>query len=163
MCLLIHPVHLVFEQGNTRFWGVVTVKFTRKLEGAGQVLGIKFRPASFYPFYQKPVSNFTDNKLPFSEVFDEDVEALEAGILSDTINEKMVDRAESFLLEHLPVKDLKSDKINEIIHQIMDNKSILKVDDVVKKFDLSKTDASENIQKICRCWPQMDHSEIQAA
>lgn len=137
--VLSHPsVHLVFERGNTRCWGVVTGKFTRKLEGEGQVLGIKFRPAAFYPFYQRTVSDFTDDTLPFSAIFDEDVTSVESEILSDTVNESMVKRAESFLMNHLPGKDPKIQEINTIIETIMNEKSIIKVDDVIDRFDVSK-------------------------
>src|SRR6266536_3545587 len=43
-------VHLCFEAGRSRIQGVVTGRFTRLLEGAGSVLGVKFRPAGFRPF-----------------------------------------------------------------------------------------------------------------
>ena len=45
---LPHPnVHLVFERGLTRIFGVHTARFTRVLEGAGCVFGVKFRPGGF--------------------------------------------------------------------------------------------------------------------
>src|SRR5699024_3121904 len=61
--VLSHPsVHLVFEHGNTWIWGVVKGKFTRKLEGKGHVLGIKFRPGGFYPFSKEVTASFTDDR-----------------------------------------------------------------------------------------------------
>lgn len=137
--VLTHPsVHLVFERENTWIWGVVTGKFTRTLEGKGQVLGIKFRPGAFYAFFQKPVASFTDDVLPFKEVFDENLEHLEEEILCHESDEPMVHRAEAFLLRHLPHRDPRIEEINQIIHCIMTEKTILKVDDLVKRFNYSK-------------------------
>src|SRR5262245_54395762 len=56
-------VHLVFEAGTSRVYGVITGKFARRLEGAGQVFGIKFRPGAFYPFLKSPVSQLRDKAI----------------------------------------------------------------------------------------------------
>src|SRR5438045_3865874 len=53
-------VHLVIEKNKSEVVGVMTGKFCRWLEGQGRVLGVKFRPGAFYPFYKAPVSGFTD-------------------------------------------------------------------------------------------------------
>lgn len=142
--VLTHPsVHLVFERfaarrKNTWIWGVVTGKFTRTLEGKGHVLGIKFRPGAFYAFFQKPVATFTDDMLPFKEVFDDDPERLEEELLCNENDELMVHRVEAFLLRHLPERDPRIEEINQIIHCIMHEKIILKVDDLVERFSYGK-------------------------
>lgn len=137
--VLTHPsVHLVFEKRNTWIWGVVTGKFTRELKEKGQVLGIKFLPGAFYAFLQKPVATFTDDLLPFNEVFDDDLEVLEDTILSYESDEHMVNKAEAFLMRHLPEKDPRIEEINQIIQCIMNEKTILKVDDLVKRFSYNK-------------------------
>ncbi len=137
--ILSHPsVHLVFEKGNTKIWGVVSGKFTRKLEGRGKVLGVKFRPGAFFPFIQKSVSGFTDTTLAFNDVFDKNLPALESDILEHKENKKMAERAESFLMEHLPEKDSNIQKINVIIETVMNEPSIIKVDDLTHRFRVSK-------------------------
>lgn len=137
--VLSHPsVHLVFEKENTWIWGVVTGKFTRKLEGRGKVLGVKFRPGAFYLFYQQPVSSFTDNTLAFHKVFDEDLGALESSILDHKDYEQMVEQAESFLMNHLPEKDPKIKQIGDIVETVMNEPAILKVDDLTDQFQMSK-------------------------
>lgn len=137
--ILSHPsVHLVFEKDSTWIWGVVSGKFKRKLESKGKVLGIKFRPAAFYPFYQKSVSGFTDDKLAFTDVFDGDLEVIESDILRKEENEQMAAKAESFLMNHLPEKDPNVDRINEIIDFIKNDSSILKVEDLIAPFNVSQ-------------------------
>src|SRR4051812_33133112 len=49
--VLSHPsVHLVFEHPRPLVYGVNRGLFSRRLEGSGQVLGVKFRPGGFRPF-----------------------------------------------------------------------------------------------------------------
>lgn len=137
--VLSHPsVHLVFEKGNTRIWGVVTGKFTRKLEGRGKVVGIKFRPGGFYPFYQKSVAEFTDSNLSFYEVFDEELESLEQQILHHGENGKMVEQVEKFLMSYLPEIDPNIEKVGSIVETIREDRSIIKVNDITEQFNLSK-------------------------
>lgn len=137
--VLSHPsVHLVFEKGNTRIWGVVSGKFTRKLEEKGKVLGIKFHPGAFYPFYQKSISSFTDDTLALNKVFDEDISTLESEILDPEENYLMVEHAESFLMNHLPEQDINIKRINEIVDAIINDPAILKVDDLTERYQISK-------------------------
>lgn len=137
--VLSHPsVHLVFEKENTWIWGVVSGKFTRKLEGEGKVLGVKFRPGAFYPFYHQSVSGFTDDTLAFNEAFDDDLRKLESDILEHEENEQIVEQTESFLINHLPEKDSKITQINEIVETVMNEPAILKVDDLTDRFEMSK-------------------------
>lgn len=137
--ILSHPsVHLVFEKESSWIWGVVSGKFTRRLDGKGKVVGVKFRPGAFYPFYQKSVSGFTDGKLDFTEVFDEDTKVIESQILDQKENNRMTEEAEKFLINNLPERDSKIEKINEILDVIKDDPSILKVDDLTDRFMISK-------------------------
>ena len=137
--ILSHPsVHLVFERGSTRIWGIITNKFTRFLEGKGKVLGIKFRPGGFFPFYGKPVSRLQDKQLAFSNVFNEDVSTIEANILDPNKDSVMAEQAELFLLKHLPQPDPKIDEVCRIIDRIQQDTSILKVDQLVERLSASK-------------------------
>lgn len=137
--ILSHPsVHMAFEKENTWIWGVVSGKFTRKLVDAGKVLGVKFRPGAFYPFYGQPISGFTDDTLAFNEVFDDDLQVIESNVLEQENYIQMAERAESFLMKHLPEKDLNIQTINEIVETVMNEPSILKVNDLTNRFDMSK-------------------------
>ncbi|MFF0741179.1 DUF6597 domain-containing transcriptional factor [Streptomyces sp. NPDC004111] len=71
-----HPsVNIVFqcragEPGSGVVAGVGRGLFTRKLEGAGRVCGVQFRPGGFGPFRpDRPVSEWTGRQLPLAEVF----------------------------------------------------------------------------------------------
>jgi AraC-like DNA-binding protein len=130
-------LHLVVERDNTRVWGVDRGKFARRLEGEGQVFGIRFRPGAFYPFVKTPVSAFTDRSLPLCEALGADAGALEAAMLT-LDDDGMTEVAERFLRERLPERDPNVTLINSIVDCIVDDRTILRVDDLVAHFSLSK-------------------------
>jgi AraC-like DNA-binding protein len=67
---LPHPsVHVVIEGAKHEVSGVATRRFTRGLEGQGQVFGIKFRPAMFHALLGAPVSTLANRVVPIGEVF----------------------------------------------------------------------------------------------
>jgi AraC-like DNA-binding protein len=53
-------VHVVFEAGQAEIVGVVRAKFTRTLEGRGEVFAIKFQPGMFRLWSRAPVVRLTD-------------------------------------------------------------------------------------------------------
>jgi AraC-like DNA-binding protein len=64
-----HPAcHLVFEGGRAEIEAISRDEFVRRLEGRGQVLGVKFRPAGFRPFLGRPVSTIAGRRLPAADV-----------------------------------------------------------------------------------------------
>jgi AraC-like DNA-binding protein len=130
-------VHLVVERDNTRVWGVDRGKFARQLVGEGQVFGIRFRPGAFYPFVQTPASAFTDRSVPLCEALGADAGALEAAMLT-LDDDGMTEVVERFLRERLPQRDPNVIFINDIVDCIVDDRAILRVDDLVAHFSLSK-------------------------
>lgn len=78
---LPHPsIHWVLGTAGPGLHGVPTRRFSIELSGRGCVVGAKFRPGAFYPFYGHPVSELTDRVLPIDAVF-EGARALEAEIM----------------------------------------------------------------------------------
>lgn len=131
-------IHLVFEKGQTKVFGVAMGKFTRLLENKGRVLGIKFKPGAFYLFVKVPVSQFTNTAISFLDIFGFDCAALEEAILSRENESEMVALAEEFLRERLPEPDNNIRIINEIVACIIAHPEITRVDDLVSRFKLNK-------------------------
>lgn len=137
--ILAYPsVHLAIEKGKSMIYGVVTGKFSRTIEGKGNVLGIKFRPGGFYPFYKSSISSFSDDLIAIEQVFDVDTKELENRVLAPDNKEEMVERAEDFIRQDLPEEDDRVAFINNIIGAVIADKSLVKVDQLVEQFDTSK-------------------------
>ncbi|NIH78876.1 helix-turn-helix domain-containing protein [Amycolatopsis viridis] len=68
--VLVHPVvNVVFEAGRAAVHGVQTRRFTRRLSGRGQALGVMFRPGGFRPFLGRSLATITDTVGPLAEEF----------------------------------------------------------------------------------------------
>jgi len=137
--VIAHPnVNLVFEKGASGVFGVAKTTSSHLLKEQGWVFGIKFKPGGFYPFLQAPVSTLTGEVISLEEVFGVETAPMEAEILSLTDDAAMVGRAEAFLTAHLPERDPNTALISEIVQMIQQDRTILKVEDVVRLSGMNK-------------------------
>jgi AraC-like DNA-binding protein len=131
---LPHPgIHLVAEPGHSGIQGVLTGRFSRRLEGAGAAFGIRFRPAGFQPFLGAPVAALTDRRVPVAQVFGADGDRLVARLLAARDQGRRVARAEAFLLARLPTPDPSVALVNRVVDQIMADREITRVGDVADR------------------------------
>lgn len=137
--VLSHPnVNLVFEHNLTRIYGVSTTTSTRLIEDHGWVVGVKFKPGGFYPFWHAPVSQLTGNSVSFQRVFGMNSSSLEKEILDQRNVELGVSKVESFLKSQLPDPDQNVEFVSDIVFEIREDRSIVKVEDVVRLAGLHK-------------------------
>jgi len=131
-------VHMVIEHDKSRIVGVIKGKFSALLRDQGWVFGVKFRPGAYYPFVNSPVSAITNRSIRIADVFGDDGLALEAAIRAFDDEERWIECAEQFLRRRLPERDQTVELINRIIDCVVADRTILKVDALVKRFNLSK-------------------------
>ena len=137
--LLPYPsVHLAIEHDRSEVVGVQTGKFTRVLEQAGWVFGVKFKPGAFYPLVRWPVSRLTDTSMSLYEVFGPAGPALEERLRLEGDDKGMLEVAECFLRERMPEHDPHVLAIEEMVACIGGHQEITKVDDLVGRLGLSK-------------------------
>jgi AraC-like DNA-binding protein len=127
---LPHPnVHVVFEEPESKVWGVSTSKFSRTLEGKSHVFGIKFTPGGFFPFFRQPLSLIANGAVPIVRVFGPDVNELERAILATEDEDAMTTAADAFLLARRPQPDEKADQARQLVERILHEHDILTVED----------------------------------
>ena len=100
--------HLVFDRGQTAIHGVVRGAFERKVEGAGKVLGVRFKPGGLRPFLPHPLSRLADRTMPVDEVLGVAGAEAERRVLgggSGRSDADMVAAAEALLAAALPPED----------------------------------------------------------
>lgn len=135
---LPHPsVHIALERGQSAVFGVVKGRFTRVIEGAGLVFGIKFRPGGFYPFLRSPLSRLTNRVVPIASVFGAAGATAELEVLDQPSGEAMALTAEEFLRQRAPARDPIAERLGNIVEQIATDRTITTVDAVARQFDYS--------------------------
>jgi AraC-like DNA-binding protein len=106
--------HMVFDRGCTAIHGVVRGAFERKVEGAGKVLGVRFKPGGLRPFLPHPLSRLADRTMPVDEVLGVPGAEAELRVLGDVPgsaggdahgDSAMVAAAEAMLGARLPPVD----------------------------------------------------------
>ncbi|MQY07052.1 helix-turn-helix domain-containing protein [Actinomadura macrotermitis] len=129
--VLAHPsVHLVFERPAPLVYGVDRGLFVRRLEGTGQVLGVKFRPGGFHPLSRGPVSTLTDRRVPATDLFGPEIEELNGRILTTPDGPAMAALADAFLAPLLPPRpDPLAEDVAEVIERITATPSLTRVDE----------------------------------
>ena len=135
---LPHPnVHFVVEPALTGIYGVHTGRFTRLLEGKGQVFGIKFKPGGFFPFYGAPVSELQNRSLDPRCIFGDDSARFESEVFASTDIDAMAVAAEQLLLAHFPAVDANVTHVSELVTGIVADRSLTSVDALSQQYRLS--------------------------
>jgi AraC-like DNA-binding protein len=135
---LPHPsVNLVIEAGRSAVHGVGTERFGHLLEGAGQVVGTKFRPGGFHPFVRFPMVELTDASMALGEAFGPDGDALERAVLASADDREQIRLVESFLRARLPEQDEHVATIARIVRLMLDDPGITRVEDLTARFGMS--------------------------
>jgi len=136
--ILPHPnVHLVFEESGPAVFGVDRRLFVRRIGGRGRVLGVRFSPGGFRPFWNAPVSRLTDRTVPAAEVFGAGVAAAQEAIMDAADDAAMAARAEEFLTGVLPDHDPVAETVAAIVAQINADPALLRVDQLAAVTGLS--------------------------
>lgn len=134
--VLSHPCQgIAVQDGRAYVYGVITGTSMRKLEGKGFVFAAMFRPGGFYPFYQKAVSQLTDNEVPLEQIFGANTLADE--LMANNTPGDRLQVLERFLLEHLPEPDAQAELTSQVVQEVASNRDILRLEDICRHFGLS--------------------------
>lgn len=167
--VLPHPaVNVAFTQGRGWITGVTTEKYTYHLEGAGDVLGIQFRPGAFRPFFGRSVATITDKTLPATDVFQAAGDGFRARLLNRATDAEIVADGEALLGANLPVFDPNIDLINEIVALVRDDRGLAAVGVIARRFGmpertlqhLFKTHVGVGLKWIIRRYRLMEAAEL---
>jgi AraC-like DNA-binding protein len=101
--VLSHPnVHLALEPEGPFVYGVLRELFTRRLEGEGHVLGVRFRAGAFRAFSDGPVSALADRRVRAAVCFGPEVDGLCRAVQACADPAGMAALADAFLLTRVP-------------------------------------------------------------
>ncbi|NNH73178.1 helix-turn-helix transcriptional regulator [Nocardia uniformis] len=139
-------VVVAVENGHCRVHGVLRGKFTQTLAECGDIFGITFRPAGFHTLTRRPVADLTDCVVAGAEIFGPAADRFAARIATETDTDMRRGIAESFVRERHIADSGTVAWLNEIVDEILADRTILRVDDLVDRFGTGK----RNLQKLMR-------------
>ncbi|WP_246115712.1 AraC family transcriptional regulator [Trebonia kvetii] len=118
--ILPHPtVNLAFEAAGAAVHGVDRKIFTRRIAEEGRVLGVRFRPGGFRPFYGRSVAALNDRVVPARSIFGPAAdEACEAVMTDGASDDAMVAAAEELLLGQRVAADPLAERVAGIVERI---------------------------------------------
>ncbi|KRE47823.1 helix-turn-helix domain-containing protein [Paenibacillus sp. Soil522] len=131
-------VNMVMEDHRSGIYGVASRMYTKKIEGKGQVFGVKFQPGGFYPFIKSPLSMLKDQALSIESVFGINAIDYEQQLKSETDPAGMIALTESLFLQRLPGQDGAIKVINQMIARILEDPDLTRVEQLCGLFDINK-------------------------
>jgi AraC-like DNA-binding protein len=135
--LLPHPcVNIVHDRGMVAIAGVGSERFTYSYTGSGRVFGVKFRPGAFRPMFGRPVSELTDQTRPLATLWGAGADAFAADLGAAPDLDALVAVAERHLRAHWPEPDPEVAEIGTIVHALLHDRSITRVEEVCVRFDI---------------------------
>jgi AraC-like DNA-binding protein len=144
---LPHPsFQLVFENGKATVSGVFQGKFSRVLEGASHVFGVKFRPGAFRAFLKKPALSLTNRTIAAKHIFGKEVNDLAEVVKRCDGETEMAETATVFLRARLPEKDETIALAGEIVRRVLRQREIKTVEDLAAQTGIQK----RSLQRIFR-------------
>jgi AraC-like DNA-binding protein len=131
--VLAHPsVQLVLEAGSSAVAGVFTGRFSRTLEGRGRVLGVKFLPGGFRPFYDRAVSALADRRATLTEIFGPGADELERRALAAPELETAFALIQEFLRARRPLASEAIARVGGLVARAASDRGITRVAQLVE-------------------------------
>src|SRR5215218_6553857 len=134
--LLNHPtINVAVEPGTAGVHGIRTGRDRKTIDGAGRVVGIKFRPGAFQPFYGRSVHQLTNRVLPLSAVFGRDGDELAEAVRAEPDGPFAV--MEAFLRTRLPAPDPSLEVLADIVRTMLEDPAVVRVDQLAARHAMS--------------------------
>jgi AraC-like DNA-binding protein len=108
-------VNLAVEPAGVLLYGVTSRTSRHVLEGAGAVVGTKFRPGGFSGYLPGPVRALNDRVLPVAEAFGADGERLVRELGAASTTRELVELVTAFLRARRPPPDPQRALVREVV------------------------------------------------
>jgi AraC-like DNA-binding protein len=143
--LLNHPtINMAVEATSACVFGIRTERDHRTISGAGRVVGVKFRPGAFQPFYGGSIHQLTNRLVPMTAVFGPSADELAAAVRAEADEPFAV--LEGFLRARLPEPDPQLDVLADIVRTMLEDPAVVRVDELAARHAMS----SRSLQRLFR-------------
>ena len=134
--LLNHPtINVAVEPDTAGVHGIRTGRDRKTIDGAGRVVGVKFRPGAFQPFYGRSLHQLTNRVVPLAAVFGPAGDALAAAVRAEP--ERPFAVMEEFLRARRPPPDPHLDTLAAIVRTMLEDPAVVRVDELAARHAMS--------------------------
>jgi AraC-like DNA-binding protein len=134
--LLAHPtINIAVEAASACVYGIRTERAHQTIDGTGRVVGVKFRPGAFQPFYGGSIHQLTNRVLPLTAVFGPAADALAAAVRAEA--DEPFALMEDFLRARLPEPDPQLDVLADIMRTMLEQPAVVRVDELAARHAMS--------------------------
>lgn len=134
--LLNHPaINLAIEPGFAGVYGIRTERDRKTIDGCGRVVGVKFRPGAFQPFYARSVHHLTNRVVPLAAVFGLAGDELARAVRAERDAPFAV--VEAFLRARLPAPDRNLDVVAALVRTMLEDPAVVRVDELAARHAMS--------------------------
>jgi AraC-like DNA-binding protein len=134
--LLNHPtINVAVEHDSAGVFGIRTARDRKTIDGAGRVVGLKFRPGGFQPFFGRSVHHLTDRVVPVATVFGAAGDELADAVRAEADEPFAV--MEAFLRARLPAPDPNLDVLAAVVRTMLDDPAVVRVDELAARHAMS--------------------------
>jgi AraC-like DNA-binding protein len=127
-------VNLAVEPAGVLLYGVTSRTSTHVLEGAGAVVGTKFRPGGFSGFLEGPVRAVEDRVLRVADAFGDDGARLVAALAAAATTAELIEEVTAFLRARRPPPDPQRAFVAKVVEAMREAPPGTTVADVAREF-----------------------------
>jgi AraC-like DNA-binding protein len=134
--LIGHPtINVAVEPATDGVYGIRTARDRKTIAGSGRVVGMKFRPGAFQPFYGASVHQLTNRVVPIAAVFGADGDQLVRAVRAEEDAPFAV--MEAFLRARLPEPDPNLDVLADIVRTMLEDPAVVRVEELATRHAMS--------------------------
>ena len=129
--------HLIFENQKLKLIGPISKTYNYKMEGVGQIIGIKFQLGALSNHLALPISNYVDKEVNLQKLINFDVDELIATLNGIKNDEQIIERLKTYMVPLVTTPSSDLIKVRELVNLIKNDTGIIKVEQLSVKSKLS--------------------------
>jgi AraC-like DNA-binding protein len=130
-------VNVVIGTHRPGVHGVSTTRFVAHLAEKGWVVGTKFLPGGFRPFWHAPMSALKDRPLSLRDAFGEAGADLETAVHAAGTDDARVALVTGFFLGLRPVRDPDAERVATLVEWARSERGVVRVDALAERASVS--------------------------
>jgi len=137
--------HLILDNRKMKLIGPISKTYSYKMEGTGNIIGIKFALGALSDHLESPAASYVDKEIDFQQLVDFDVETLISTLSGLKSDEQIIDILQAYMTPFAITPSSGLTRVRELISLIKNDSEITKVEHLSEKSNIS-------IRTIQRCF-----------